>query len=186
MPGGARKAVITSGHMIDAADRATPRFPARLEPKVAYQIERVFDAWGIGAGDLVLNGGACGADILFAESAHRRGASIEIVLAFPPDEFEHTSVARPDSIWTERFRFLLAKHPHRVVHAGDQDEPLNEFARANLQLIRRAGELESSCDLHIALVWDGQPAGGEGGTGDFAELAERFHAPLAIINPTVL
>jgi hypothetical protein len=35
-------------------------------------------------------------------------------------------------------------------------------------------------------AWDGQPAGGEGGTGDFAGLAERFRAPLAIVNPTLL
>jgi hypothetical protein len=172
--------------MIDAPDRAVPRFPSVLEPVVAAEIEHVLDVWGIGAGDLLLNGGARGADILFAESAHRRSADVEIVLALPPDAYEEASVILPRSIWQQRFRYLLAHHQYRVSQAENHDPALNEFARANAELLGRAEALSPPARLHIALVWDEQPADGPGGTGEFAALARRFDAPLVIINPTTL
>ncbi len=181
-----RKVVLSSGHMIDAVDRPSPRFPPFLEPAVAHQIETVLDGWNIGPADLLLLSGARGSDILFAESGHRRGSHVEIILASPPEVFEQTSVALPCSIWSQRFRYLLAHHPYSVSHAdGDDGEP-NEFARANRALLRRAEELAPTAELYVALVWDEQPAGGPGGTGEFAELAMAPDAPLAIINPTKL
>jgi hypothetical protein len=171
--------------MIDTPDRPTPRFAPSLEPAVAERIEKIFDRWGIGPGDLVLNGGARGADILFAESGHRRGTDVEFILASDPDEYEKASVALPASIWPRRFRYLLAQHRYRVSRPDDRDV-LNDYARANRDLIQRAEQLAPPAHLPIALVWDEQPAEGEGGTGDFAELARRFDAPLAIIDPTAL
>lgn len=179
-----RRVVLTSGHMIDTTDRPSPRFPACLEPAVAYEIETVLDDWNIGPEDLLLLGGARGSDILFAESGHRRGSHIEIILASPPDVFEQTSVALPRSIWSQRFHDLLDHHPYTVSQADD-DAP-NEFARVNSELIRRAKELAPPAELRVALVWDGQPATGPGGTGEFAELAMDLDAPLAVINPTKL
>jgi hypothetical protein len=180
-----RAVVLASGHMIDSPDRPSRRFPPALEPAVAAEIERVFDEWRIGPGDLVLDGGARGADILFSESAARRGAAVEIVLASPAREFERTSVELPRSIWVERFRDLLAHH--RAWVAGPEDgDPDDPFARANARLIRRALELAPPARLHVALVWDGRPAGGPGGTGDFAALARDLDAPLAVIDPTSL
>jgi hypothetical protein len=172
--------------MIDLPDRASPRFPACLEPVVAREIETLLDGWDIGPDDLLLLSGARGADILFAESGHRRGAHLEIVLASPPDVFELTSVAVPRSIWPQRFRYLLKQHFHRISQATADDHELNEFARTNRDLVNRAKELAPPADLHVALIWDEQPTGGPGGTGEFAELAEALSVPLAIINPTKL
>jgi hypothetical protein len=181
-----RKVVLSSGHMIDTVDRPSPRFPPSLEPAVADEIEAVLDGWDIGPADLLLLSGARGSDILFAESGHRRGSHIEIILASAPEIFEQTSVALPRSIWTQRFHYLLAHHPYTVsTPAGAQAEP-NEFARANRALFRRAEELVPPAELCVALVWDEQPAGGPGGTGEFANLAASLDAPLAIINPTKL
>jgi len=172
--------------MIDTVDRASPRFPPRLEPAVAEAIEAVLDGWDIGPADLLLLSGARGSDILFAESGHRRGAHVEIILASAPEEFEQTSVALPRSIWPQRFRYLLAHHPCTVsMPAGADGEP-NEFARANQALLRRAEELVPPAELCVGLVWDEQPAGGPGGTGEFAGLAASLDAPLAIINPAKL
>jgi hypothetical protein len=153
---------------------------------VAHEIEAVLDGWAIGPGDLLLLSGARGSDILFAESGHRRGSHVEIILASPPAVFEQTSVALPCSIWPQRFHYLLEHHPYTVSQAdGDGGAP-NEFARANQDLIRRAADLAPPAELRVALVWDEQPAGGPGGTGDFAELATALDAPLVIINPTKL
>ena len=182
-----RRVVLSSGHMIDAPGRSVPRFPPCLEPAVADEVEAVLDGWDIGPGDLMLMSGARGSDILFAESGHRRGASVEIILASPPDEFEQTSVSLPRSIWSQRFRYLLRQHSYQVSLPNDNHlAAANEFARANADLLQRAVELAPPAELRIALVWDEQPAGGPGGTGDFAELAAELDVPLAIINPTRL
>ncbi len=178
-----RRVVLSSGHMIDAVDRPSPRFPACLEPAVAHKIEAVLDSWDIGPADLLLLGGARGSDILFAESGHCRGSHIEIILASPPEVFEQTSVALPRSIWSQRFRYLLKHYPYSVSRAEGNDALPNEFARANQALLRRAEELAPPAELRVALVWDEQPTGGPGGTGEFAELAAALDAPLAIINP---
>jgi hypothetical protein len=181
-----RKVVLSSGHMIDTVDRPSPRFPPGLEPAVAHEIESVLDGWDVGPADLLLLSGARGSDILFAESGHRRGAHVELILASAPEVFEQTSVTLPRSIWSQRFHYLLAHHPYTVsMPAGDDGEP-NEFARANRALFRRAEELVPPAELCVALVWDEQPAGGPGGTGEFASLAASLDAPLAIINPTKL
>jgi hypothetical protein len=181
-----RRVMLSSGHMIDAVDRPSPRFPACLEPAVAYEIEAVLDSWDIGPADLLLLSGARGSDILFAESGHRRGSHIEIILASPPEVFEQTSVALPCSIWSQRFRYLLKHHPYSVSRAESNDAVPNEFARANQALLRRAEALAPPAELRVALVWDEQPAGGPGGTGEFAELAAALDAPMAIINPAKL
>ena len=177
------KVVVTSGHMIDAPDRATPRFPPGNEASVAAAVERVLDGWAIGPGDVVLNGGARGADILFAESARRRGADVELLLALEPHAFESASVRLPDSIWVERFRDLLAHVRYRVVAPDESVDTTNEFVRANQAMIARARELGQPAQLHIALIWDGNAADGPGGTADFAELARSLGASLAIIDP---
>lgn len=181
-----RKVVLSSGHMIDAVDRPSPRFPACLEPAVGHDIEAILDRWDIGSADLLLLSGARGSDILFAESGHRRGSHIEIILASPPEVFELTSVALPHSIWSQRFRYLLKHHHYSVSRAEGNDDMPNEFARANQALLRRAEELAPPAELRVALVWDEQPAGGPGGTGEFAELAAALDAPLAVINPAKL
>jgi hypothetical protein len=179
-----RKVVLSSGHMIDTVDRPSPRFPARLEAAVAHEIEVVLDSWDIGAADLLLQSGARGSDILFAESGHRRGSNVEIILPAPPDVFEETSVSLPRSIWSQRFHYLLAHYPYSVCRADIDDGEPNEFARTNRALFSRAEELAPPAELCVALVWDEQPAGGPGGTGDFAKLAMAAGTPLAIINPT--
>jgi hypothetical protein len=186
VPAAFRTVVVTSGHTIDEPDRAEPRFPPALEPVVAAEIEAVLDGWGIGPGDLVLNGGARGADILFAESAHRRGADVELILASPPAEFEQTSVALPRSIWVPRFRFLRQQHGWAISARDPANRDEGRYARVNDDLIRRATELAPPAELRVALVWDGQRADGPGGTSDFAALAERLGAPLAVIDPTRL
>ena len=145
--------------MIDAPDRPSPRFPARLEPAIAAEIEAVLDRWDIRPADLLLLSGARGSDILFAESGHRRGSHIEIILASAPEVFEQTSVALPQSIWSQRFRYLLGQHHYTVSQAEEDDGAPNEFARANEALLRRARELAPPAELRVALVSDEHPAG---------------------------
>jgi len=61
-----RRVFLFSGHMIDAPNRSTPRFPADKEPIAAAAIVAELDRLGAGPDDLGICGGACGGDLLFA------------------------------------------------------------------------------------------------------------------------
>jgi hypothetical protein len=184
--GAYRRVVVTSGHMIDTPERVPPRFPAAIEPAVASEIETLFDRWDVGPGDLVINGCARGADILFAESAQRRGAAIEFILALPPEAFEKTSVFLPRTIWTQRYRYLLANHPFSVASSGPVEGEDRAFALANDKLFERAHQLCPPAEMFVALIWDKKPTGGQGGTGEVADRAARDGRAVAIIDPTAL
>ena len=71
-----RKVALFSGHMIDAPDRPKPRFPADKEPIAARAIAAALADLDIGPQDLSICGGACGGDLLFAEAALARSASL--------------------------------------------------------------------------------------------------------------
>src|ERR1700710_557400 len=67
-PQSPRKVVLFSGHMIDAPDRETPRFPPDKEPLAAQAIAEALANLHVGPDDLCICGGACGGDLLFAEA----------------------------------------------------------------------------------------------------------------------
>ena len=82
------RAVVVSGHMVDAPDRKEPRFRADQVGRVTDEVRRAFERWGVGPGTTVVCGGARGADIIAAEQGLARGAHVRLCLALPPDEFE--------------------------------------------------------------------------------------------------
>jgi hypothetical protein len=78
--------------MIDAPDRTEPRFPAAKEDVVRARLASQLDLWNIGSSDLAICGGACGADILFAELCAARGADVWLMLPLEEPVFVETSV----------------------------------------------------------------------------------------------
>ena len=54
--------------MIDAPDRSPPRFPPDKEPLAAAAIDKLLDELGAGTTDVAISSGACGGDLLFADS----------------------------------------------------------------------------------------------------------------------
>lgn len=176
------RALLGGGHLVDPPQRTAPRFPQSQVPWVTKRVGEVLDAWRVGAGTTVVTGGARGADILIAEEAHARGAALHVCLALPPEEFEHTSVHLPDTVWTGRFRRLLRLALRVEVLHAEPDE--DAFARTNAWLIEIARELDP--DPYAIVVWDGRPGDRPGGTAD---LVERLGYPvgdprLSIIDPT--
>ena len=101
------KVVLASGHVVDAPDRATPRFPPEQVSRVTAQVRDALQGWDVGPSTTVVTGGARGADLIVAEEGLARGARVVICLALPQDEFEQRSVALPDSDWVSRFRKVL-------------------------------------------------------------------------------
>ena len=68
VPDGPRQTILFTGHMVDAPDRAVPRFPATRVDAAAHRIAAVLDEIGAGPEDLALTQGAAGGDLLFAEA----------------------------------------------------------------------------------------------------------------------
>ncbi|HEY0802711.1 MAG TPA: tetratricopeptide repeat-containing protein, partial [Steroidobacteraceae bacterium] len=97
--------VMYTGHMIDQATRAVPRFPITLESAVAAAIRqrlefiRPLASYG---------SAACGADILCLEAMREVGGETHIVLPFPPADFLRISVDLGAGGWAERFERVLA------------------------------------------------------------------------------
>jgi hypothetical protein len=172
--------VVTSGHLVDEPGRSPPRFPAELEPAIASRIGQLFEDWSIGEGDVVLSGGARGADILFAECGLDRGAQVRLLLALPPEQFVERSVALSKQRWEERFYHLL-KHCQVSVLPEGGEATESPFERVNTWMLEEARRLCPPGRLVAALVWDERPSSATGGTSGMADLLRREGVPTVVI-----
>jgi tetratricopeptide (TPR) repeat protein len=186
------KVVVFSGHMIDRPERSEERFPPGKEGVVRDRIAEQLEAWGVGAGDLAICGGARGGDVLFAELCADREAEVWLFLALPEGEFLEKSVRLPDSDWELRFFALQDREGVKVSLQSERlkspPKGTSDFSRNNLWIINTARvEANDPKDLYAVLVWDERPTGeGPGGTSDFATRVKRLGGRLAVINPTEL
>jgi hypothetical protein len=172
--------------MIDAPGRKEARFPQRKEEAVRLKIAEQLARWNAGVDDLGICGGACGADILFAESCLERGARVLLLIALPEDAFLARSVAFADADWEARYRTLRARCETRFQHEalGPPAEGEDVFERNNLWCLEVARSLVPPRCVHALLVWDELPAGdGPGGTSDFAARVAEGGGRVTVINP---
>jgi hypothetical protein len=185
-PGAVARAVVVSGHLVDAPDRPKQRFPPSRVPWVASRVREAFHDWNVGLGTTIICGGARGADIIAAEEGHARGAHVLLCLALPPAEFERRSVDLPGTDWGDRFRRLLSIAEVRELSAttGEATEDDKVFARTNEWMVDIARRIDAK--PYALLVWDGMIGDGPGGTSDMVEsLGYSTHDPhLRLINPT--
>jgi patatin-like phospholipase len=174
--------VVVTGHMIDAPDRPDPRFPPDQVRRVTAEAAAALERWGVGPGTTVVTGGARGADIIVAELAHKRGATVQLVLALPAEEFVRRSVDLPETDWTTRFREVLENAGDCEVIGPPHDDGV--FARANARIIELAREIDPA--PHAVVVWNGREGDGPGGTRDF--VARLGHTGpderVRVIDPT--
>ena len=179
-----RQVVLFSGHMIDAAGRVPPRFPADKEALAAEQLARVLDQLGIGAGDLALSQAASGGDLLFLEACQARGARLQVMLPFVEPEFIDRSIlpASNGERWRERYFALTAtaaQEPRIMpeelgpLPLGGRGPTVNAFERCNLWLLYTA--LAWGVDkVRFVCLWNGGGGDGPGGTGHmYGEVKRR-------------
>lgn len=156
--------VLFSGHMIDALDRRTPRFPPDKEPVVASAIAATLAAIGAGAGDLAICGGACGGDLLFAEASLTIDMRLEIYLPLDEAAFLANSVDFAGDGWHDRYFAAKAKATLHI--APDELGPLskgeNPYERNNQWMLKSAARFGSTKMAFISL-WNGQGGDGPGG-----------------------
>lgn len=180
---------VFSGHMIDAPGRSTPRFPSSLELVAREAIRdhlRVIDAgWGYSSA-------ACGGDLLFCECLLEREAKVNLVLPCAVDAFRRQSVRHGGEGWERRFDAVLARATSTLIlnsagggGSGEGAGPAG-LVYANRILTGLAALQARSLDLELRPValWDGVPAGLNGGTASVvAEWRERGFQPHLISLP---
>jgi class 3 adenylate cyclase len=174
--------VAFAGHMIDAPDRALPRFPAALVPAVRAAVRDHVARLNT---PIVYTSAACGADLIFIEAALEAGAEVNVVLPFDRDDFVQTSVAVGGEGWVDRFDAALAQAT-RVIMATDErylgDDVLFEHAALLLEglSILRGAQLQTIPSL--VCVIDAAAPGRVGGTQASFDRWTRHVGPPEVLD----
>jgi hypothetical protein len=158
-----RKVLLFSGHMIDAPERSDPRFPPDKESIAAEAIAQTLAEVGAGHADLAICGGACGGDLLFAETVLERQLALELYLPLRLEEFLAKSVDFADANW--RSRFFAVKSRAAVHVTPDELGPVaanqDPYQRNNLHMLEAATRFGSE-KLDFICLWNGQGGDGPG------------------------
>ena len=185
------RVILFSGHMVDAPDRAAPRFPPACVPAAAAQIAAALDQLQAGPDDLGLTQGAAGGDLLFAEAAQERGMALQFLQPFDEAEFIERSV-RPvcdGDDWVARYRAVAARlaNPPQVMPAPTAgaappcDARDNPFERCNRWLLDTA-LARGGDQVWLLCLWDGQGGDGAGGTAHMVGEVQRHHGHVIHID----
>jgi hypothetical protein len=180
------RAMLFTGHMIDAEGRREPRFPrtATAEAEARRLIKEAIEKeQRLGDGALLgIAGGACGGDILFHEVCQELGIPTRLFLAVARARFSVESVQHGGPDWVERFNRLCERVPPRELGGDTTQLPpwlrgrsdYNVWQRNNLWMLFNALAL----DLPVTLIalWDQGVADGPGGTEDLVtQVRTRGH-----------
>ena len=162
-----RKVFLFTGHMIDAPERETTRFPKEKEPAAVDAIRNQLTALGAGPEDLALCGGACGGDLIFAEAALELKLHLEVRIPFDFPEFLQNSVSFAGDNWQERF-YQVKQNPNTTLlimpdELGQLPENANPYERNNLWQLYSALSWGAE-KVHCLCLWDGKGGDGPGGT----------------------
>lgn len=109
---------------------------------------------------------AVGSDQVFAKEALAQGIPVTAVIPFP--EYER--------YFTEglgQYRELLARCEQVVLGGGPSDQ----------EAFMNAGRRVADDSATLVAIWDGEPAGGHGGTADVVTYALGHGRPVIHINP---
>lgn len=183
----ARQVLLFSGHMVDAPDRPTPRFPLSHEAGARAALAQALDALQAGPEDLALTQGAAGGDLLFTEAALARGVRVVWLQPLPEPEFLQASVLASAGAETWRARYFAAKA--RLAEAprcmpqelGPPPRGVSVWERANQWLLHTA--LAHGPDKARAVVlWDGGGGDGPGGTRHMMEEVRRRTGRVTWVN----
>ncbi|WP_425906685.1 hypothetical protein [Nitrobacter sp. TKz-YC02] len=178
---------LFSGHMIDAPDRKTPRFPQHQEPHADAAITNVLSRIGVIPGDLAICGGACGGDLLFAEACLARNMRLEIYIPFEEPTFLANSVDFAGGNWHDRYHAVTSK---ATLHIMPEDlGPLpageNAYERNNQWMLEKAARFGDEKIAFISL-WNGEGGDGPGGARHFIDEARRRTTRIYWLDTTKL
>ncbi|WP_295421750.1 TRAFs-binding domain-containing protein [Sulfurovum sp.] len=167
-----RNVFLFSGHMIDTADRESPRFPSNKEEIAGHEILSELKKLGANSEDIAFTQGACGGDILFTEACQKLGVHVQWLQPFMEPEFIERSVIKCGESWRDRYNACKNKLSTPIRSApmelGELSQDVDigySYERCNLWLLYTA--LSYGIDkVHFISLWDGKGGDGPGGTAD--------------------
>jgi class 3 adenylate cyclase len=164
------RVVVFTGHMIDRADRRTPRFPPPLEQEVKSAIRHRLETLNAGFG---YASAACGSDILFHETMLERNGESHIVLPYEKQSFVEESVnITGDPRWVERCNRVIALAVE-VQEASKRSQFCGRvsytFANLMLQGLATIHAQQLETKIVPMAVWDGKEGDGPDGTAGTVE-----------------
>ena len=173
------RAILFTGHRIDAPDRATPRFPAAKEGQArAMILEAITNIKAKSDGKLLgISGGASGGDILFHEVCEELNIPSQMYLVLPRNDYIKASVADSGPGWVERFNRLYDKLKAKILSDSDRlprwlraKKDYNIWQRSNLWMLHNALYISQE-HLTLMALWNGSSGDGPGGTEDMVKRA---------------
>ena len=190
-PESSPRAILFTGHRIDAEGRQNPRFPRDKEDQARAMIaEALSDEKERAEGELLgISGGASGGDILFHEVCMELNIPTQLYLAIPKDDYIKASVADGGPEWVERFKRLCKLlQPKILSDSGELPRWLREkkdysvWQRFNLWMLHSALDI-SKDNLTLIALWNGETGDGPGGTEDMVNRAKDrgatfIHLPM--------
>ncbi|MDJ0740383.1 MAG: tetratricopeptide repeat protein [Gammaproteobacteria bacterium] len=175
-----RRVFLFSGHMVDAPERETPRFPDDHVDAAGARIAELLGELDAGPDDLALTQGACGGDLLFSEACLARGVRLTWLQPFLEPDFILRSVVRCGEHWRQRYLDARQRLEQPILAAPQALGEPPAFAeagyayeRCNLWLLYTA--LAWGVDkVHFVCLWNGGGGDGPGGTAHmYDEVAKR-------------
>ncbi len=172
-----------TGHMIDAPDRAVPRFPSTIEEEVTDEMKKIIEENNVRIGYTSL---ASGGDVIFAELLLEEGGEVTAILPFAKDDFLETSVAFSGQQWVDRFEKLMEKcavHYITEEKFSGEDELFHFSGKIILGFsLLRASSMQTKPCL-ITLLSENDPAVKMGGTRSVYSMWPFGEETIFNINP---
>lgn len=184
-----RQVFLFSGHMIDAPNRPTPRFPAEKEPNAIQQITTALKNLGAGPQDWALTQGACGGDLLFTEACQQLGVKVQWLQPFDEPEFIQKSVVCHSEVWRTRYLAAKTRLAFAIRSAPDALGPIptdsDPYERCNLWLLYTA-LAHGIQKVQFICLWDGGGGDGPGGTAHMYNEVKRRTGQVTHIDTRAL
>jgi class 3 adenylate cyclase len=155
--------LVFAGHLTDAADRLTPRFPESMvdavDSNLRSALARLQPTIGFASA-------ARGGDLLFIEALQERGADVRVILPLELDVFRAVSVTGGAPYWDKRFEAALHDLPVTIAnnHSSAADGIAFEYGTRILIGHARLCARQLDTPLHVIALWDGKVGDGHGGT----------------------
>jgi hypothetical protein len=182
-----RNVLLFSGHMIDAPGRKDPRFPGNKEPVASAAIAKTLSHLNAGAGDLGICGGACGGDLLFAESALSRQLRLE-----PDKSSMPIAIGKIDGLCKKcaLVKWYIEVKANAILHVAPAElGPLapgeDPYERNNLWMLEAALRFGAN-KLSFICLWNGKGGDGPGGTKHLMEQVRRRAGRIYWLNTNQL
>ncbi len=176
---------VFSGHLIDAPERTTPRFPPEEEERVRIRLREIVNRRRIAFGYASC---ACGGDVLFLEEVLAAGGRVVVAPPLPLEKAVERSVSVAPGDWEARLRAVL-RHPRTTLlepecdETGEDDAVIYSFCNRHLFGLATLRARELGFPLRGVCVWDGRIGATPGGTSSAVQRWRLAGLPIDIVPP---